>query len=76
MTVVNFPFGIGDSRRAVWPFPPRIHAQATVDTLISGRKYRVNVTGDIERRSYVLLESTEDKAAAEGLRLFVAEMGG
>ena len=53
-----------------------VPASCTVDPLISGRLYRVNVTGGhsfMISRSYVIHERTEDAAAREGLRAFHGE---
>lgn len=55
---------------------PRINCQAIVDSIIPGRKYRVMVTGETTGRTYVIHERDEDRAAREGMRLFVREMGG
>ena len=54
----------------------RVNAHCTVDDL-GGMQYGVNVEGLAPfdcRRVYTLKATSEDKAAQEGLRLFVEEM--
>lgn len=85
--ILKFPARFPDPRSpreqwAAWAlnhefyFPKRVNAQATVDTLVAGRKYRVNVTGETRAKSYVIRCRTEDEAAREGMREFVSECGG
>lgn len=50
-----------------------IRAQATVDPILVGYRYRVTLTGDAGRKEITLSASSEDAAAREGLRLYVEE---